>query len=342
MSAVITLRPLCMTLSRRQWCARALTLLAGGLLLPPASAEQNPLPDVKAVFADLLLWADRVAGQEMQFDHPRDEQAAAFKALGRQADAVLRVAGNKEGHLLEVDDARGTLTLRTVSPKNEDRGINLHLSIHPFADKHHKWMYPPSAGGEVPAHPIALVAVGTEDAEGDVEARSFQLYQYGRSGRRVVFSAVKGLGDFMDPTPEAALCLPKGEVLKIAESQADAARKKVLAELGTAWSEESTFGALRTRLLNEAETPPQWSLHRPIKAEGILVQPFWINDGGTDMAAEWASSSGTATTALSRPLFELVRALRYEWDAAKGTFLLKGTVPRPDDVEFLMMETGGQ
>ncbi|WP_156345198.1 hypothetical protein [Verrucomicrobium spinosum] len=33
-------------------------------------------------------------------------------------------------------------------------------------------------------------------------------------------------------------------------------------------------------------------------------------------------------------------SLYYEWDAAKGQFLFKGTAPRPDDVEFLFMETG--
>lgn len=325
--------------SRRQWCAATLFALAGGGLLTQVGAAESAVPDVKTVFTELLLWADRVAGKEMQFDHPRDSQAEAFKALGRDAAVVLKVAGNKEGHLLEVDEKRRVLALRTVAPANEDRGIDVHLSIHPFADRQQKWMYPPSAGGEVPTHPLALVAVSTSDAEGDVETRSFQLYQYGRIGRRVVFSAVKGLGPFMDQVPEAALCLPKGESTKPLVAAADAARKHALAEAGQSWDEESTFSALRKRLAQE-DHDPQWSLHRASKGDGILVQPYWINDGGTDMALEWASLGGTATPALFKPLTGLVRALYYEWDAAKGQFLLKGTAPRPDDVEFLFMETG--
>ncbi|WP_265595216.1 hypothetical protein [Verrucomicrobium sp. BvORR106] len=325
--------------SRRQWCAAALMTLTGGCLLSSACAAETTVPDVKTVFAELLTWADRVAGKEMQFDHPRDAQAEAFKALGRDAGAVLKVAGNKEGHLLELDEKLRVLTLRTVAPANEDRGIDVHLSIHLFTDRQQKWMYPPSTGGEVPTHPLALVAVGTSDAEGDVETRSFQLYQYGRIGRRVVFSAVKGLDPFMDQAPEAALCLPKGEATKSLVTAADAARKHALAEAGQTWDEESTFAALRARLSLD-EQAPQWSLHRAPKGDGILVQPYWINDGGTDMALEWASLGGTATPALFKPLTGLVRSLHYEWDATKGRFLLKGTAPRPDDVEFLFMETG--
>lgn len=325
--------------SRRQWCAAALCAFAGGGLLTPAGAAETTVPDVKTVFTELLIWADRVAGKEMQFDHPRDAQAEAFKGLGRDAAGVLKVAGNKEGHLLELDEKRRTLALRTVSPANEDRGIDVHLSIHPFGDRQQKWMYPPSAGGEVPTHPLALVAVSTADAEGDVEARSFQLYQYGRIGRRVVFSAVKGLGPFMDQVPEASLCLPKGESTKPLVAAVNAARKHALAEAGQSWDEESTFDALRKRLAQE-DHDPQWSLHRAPKGDGILVQPYWINDGGTDMALEWASLGGTATPALFKPLTGLVRSLYYEWDAAKGQFLFKGTAPRPDDVEFLFMETG--
>lgn len=327
--------------SRRQWCAAALLALASGSVPTRAGAAETAVPDVKTVFSELLVWADRVAGKEMQFDHPRDSQAEAFKGLGRDASVVLKVAGNKEGHLLELDDKRRSLTLRTVAPANEDRGIDVHLSIHPFADRQQKWMYPPSAGGEVPTHPLALVAVSTSDAEGDVETRSFQLYQYGRIGRRVVFSAVKGLGPFMDQVPEAALCLPNGESTRPLVAAADAARKHALAEAGQTWDEESTFDALRKRLAQE-DHAPQWSLHRSPKGEGILVQPYWINDGGTDMALEWASLGGTATPALFKPLAGLVRALYYEWDAARGQFLLKGTDPRPDDVEFLFMETGEQ
>ncbi|WP_009965235.1 hypothetical protein [Verrucomicrobium spinosum] len=325
--------------SRRQWCAAALFALAGGGFLTQAEAADAVVPDVKIVFSELLLWADRVAGMEMQFDHPREAQAEAFKGLGRDAAVVLKVAGNKEGHLLELDEKSRTLTLRTVAPANEDRGIDVHLSIHPFADRQQKWMYPPSAGGEVPTHPLALVAVSTSDAEGDVEARSFQLYQYGRIGRRVVLSAVKGLGPFMDQVPEAPLCLPKGESTKALVVAVDAARKHALAEGGQGWDEESTFEALRKRLAQE-DHAPQWSLHRAPKGDGVLIQPYWINAGGTDMVLEWASLGGSATPALFKPLTGLVRALYYEWDAAKGQFLFKGTAPRPDDVEFLFMETG--
>ncbi len=168
-------------------------------------------------------------------------------------------------------------------------------------------MYPPSAGGEVPTHPLALVAVSTSDAEGDVEARSFQLYQYGRIGRRVVLSAVKGLGPFMDQVPEAPLCLPKGESTKALVVAVDAARKHALAEGGQGWDEESTFEALRKRLAQE-DHAPQWSLHRAPKGDGVLIQPYWINAGGTDMVLEWASLGGSATPALFKPLTGLVRA----------------------------------
>ena len=66
--------------------------------------------------------------------------------------------------------------------------------------------------------------------------------------------------------------------------------------------------------------------------------------GSMTVARTWPWSGppwgGIATPALFKPLTGLVRALCYEWDAARGQFLLKGTAPRPDDVEFLFMETG--
>lgn len=328
------------TQTRREWCARALAAAASAGFLQKAMAAEISLPDPKVVLADLLTWAARVVKQEMNFDHPRDEQASAFKALGAEAAKVMKVAGNKEGHLLLVDNSKGTLEMRTVSPTNEDRGVNLHLSIHPFADKQRKWMYPPSAGGEMPTHPMALVMVSTEDSEGDGECRSFQLYQYGRVGKRVVFSAAKGLGDFMNEVPEAERCLAKGEGSVKAEEKMNSARKRAMEAIGQEWSADSDFKSLRTLLLTPEQAEAQWSARPTSDGKGIFIQPFWMNDGGSDIAASWASPTGTAAPELLRPFFELVRSLKYEWDASAGQFVLKGTAPRPDDVEFLEIETG--
>ncbi|WP_075087127.1 hypothetical protein [Verrucomicrobium spinosum] len=136
--------------SRRQWCAAALFALAGGGFLTQAEAADAVVPDVKIVFSELLLWADRVAGMEMQFDHPREAQAEAFKGLGRDAAVVLKVAGNKEGHLLELDEKSRTLTLRTVLLRMKTAGSTCICPFIPLPTVSRSGCIPPLPAGKCP------------------------------------------------------------------------------------------------------------------------------------------------------------------------------------------------